>query len=48
MPHAQKVKENNTFVTEQGDVERWIGKVDQDKVDEHVKSVIDYLEGLKT
>ena len=45
---SEKVKENNTFVTEQGDVERWIGKVDQDKVDEHVKSVIDYLEGLKT
>tara|TARA_Y100000385_G_scaffold254055_1_gene278626 strand:+ start:2351 stop:2914 length:564 start_codon:yes stop_codon:yes gene_type:complete len=45
---SEKVKENNTFVTEQGDVERWVGKVDQDKVDEHVKSVIDYLEGLKT
>ena len=44
----EKVKENNTFVTEQGDVEKWIGKVDHDKVDEHVKSVIDYLEGLKT
>ena len=28
--------------------EKWVGKVDQDKVDEHVKSVIDYLEGLKT
>ncbi len=38
---SEKVKENNTFVTEQGDVERWIGKVDQDKVDEHVISVID-------
>ena len=44
----EKVKENNTFVTEQGDVEKWVGKVDHDKVDEHVKSVIDYLEGLKT
>ena len=44
----EKVNENNTFVTEQGDVEKWIGKVDHDKVDEHVKSVIDYLEGLKT
>ena len=44
----EKVQENDTFVTEQGDVEKWVGKVDQDKVDEHVKSVIDYLEGLKT
>ena len=44
----EKVNENNTFVTEQGDVEKWVGKVDHDKVDEHVKSVIDYLEGLKT
>jgi len=45
---SEKVKENDTFVTEQGDVEKWVGKVDHNKVDEHVKSVIEYLEGLKT
>ena len=44
----EKVEEKNSFVTEQGDVERWIEKIDTDKVDEHVKSVIDYLEALKT
>ena len=44
----EKLKEKNTFVTEQGDVERWIEKIDTDKEDENVKSVIDYLEALKT
>ena len=44
----EKLEEKDTFVTEQGDVERWVGKINTDKVDEHVKSVIDYLEALKT
>ena len=44
----EKLEEKETYVTEQGDVEKWVGKIDQDKVDEHVKSVIEYLEGLKT
>ena len=44
----EKLEEKETYVTEQGDIEKWVGKVDRDKVDEHIKSVIDYLEGLKT
>ena len=38
---------NDGFVSEQGDKERWKGKVDKSRVDEHVTSVIDYLESLK-
>ena len=44
----EKLEEKVIYVTEQGDIEKWVGKVDRDKVDEHIKSVIDYLEGLKT
>ena len=44
----EKLEQKDTFVTEQGDVDRWVGKINTDKVDEHVKSVIDYLEALKT
>jgi len=44
----EKLEEQETYVTEQGDIEKWVGKIDKDKVDEHVKSVIEYLEGLKT
>jgi len=39
---------NNSFVSEAGDVERWVGKLNTDKVDEHIENVVTYLESLKT
>ena len=38
---------NNQYVSEAGDVENWKGKINKDKVDEHLENVIEYLEGLK-
>ena len=38
---------NNSFVSEQGDVEKWVGKLDKSKVEEYTISVIEYLESLK-
>lgn len=38
---------NNSFISEDGDLEKWSGKIDQNKVDDHVKEVIEYLESLK-
>ena len=38
---------NDGFVSEQGDKERWKGKMDKSRVDEHVEAVIDYLQSLK-
>jgi|TARA_R110000787_G_scaffold211482_1_gene321305 hypothetical protein len=44
----QLEEENNSFVSEDGDVENWVGKLNVDKVEEFVKSTVEYLEGLKT
>ena len=38
---------NNGFVTEAGDVEKWVGKIDRNKVAENVDEVVTYLESLK-
>jgi|TARA_B100000780_G_C21074543_1_gene432536 hypothetical protein len=38
---------NDGYVSEQGDKERWKGKLDESRIDDHVTSVIDYLESLK-
>ncbi len=38
---------NDSFVSESGEVEKWVGKVNKEKVEEHVKEVIEYLESLK-
>lgn len=44
----EKLNESNDgFVTENGDVERWLGKLDKSKVSEYTNSVIEYLESLK-
>ena len=44
----EKLEEgNDSFVSESGEVERWVGKVNKEKVEEHVKEVIEYLESLK-
>lgn len=44
----EKLNESNGgFVTENGDVEKWVGKLDNTKVEEYTASVIEYLESLK-
>jgi hypothetical protein len=46
---AEKLSESNSgYVSEAGDVETWVGKLNQEKVDDHVASVIEYLNSLKT
>ena len=43
-----KVEESNSgHVSEDGDVERWVGKVNKEKVDDNIKNVVEYLESLK-
>ena len=44
----EKLEEsNNSFVSEDGDVERWVGKLDADKVNEYLESVEEYAKALK-
>lgn len=38
---------NNNFISENGDVEKWVGKLNNEKVDEYSNLVIDYLNSLK-
>tara|TARA_B110000444_G_C18481298_1_gene429258 strand:- start:16 stop:591 length:576 start_codon:yes stop_codon:yes gene_type:complete len=38
---------NSNHVSEDGDVENWVGKVDKSKVDEYTAVVIEHLENLK-
>ena len=38
---------NDGFVSESGDVEKWVGKLDTTKVEEYTQEVIKYLESLK-
>jgi len=35
------------YVAENGDIERWVGKIDTKRVDDYVKETVDYLESLK-
>jgi len=45
----EKLKEsNNSFVSENGEVEKWVGGLDADKVEEYTKQAIQLLEGMKT
>lgn len=44
----EKLEESNdSFVSEDGDVEKWVGKLDKEKVDEYMNSVIKYAKALK-
>lgn len=44
----EKLEEgNDSFVSESGEVEKWVGKVNKDKVEEYVQQVVEYLESLK-
>ena len=38
---------NDGFISESGEVEKWVGKVNKDRVDEYVKEAVEYLESLK-
>ena len=38
---------NDSFVSEDGDVEKWVGKLDKEKVNEYLDSVVKYAEALK-
>ena len=38
---------NNSFVSENGEVEKWVGKLNVEKVDEFTKSIIEHLQSLK-
>ncbi len=39
---------NDSFVSESGEVEKWVGKLDNTKVDEFTKDVIKHLKNQKT
>ena len=38
---------NDSFVSESGEVEKWVGKIDKDKVDLFTEEVIQHLESFK-
>ena len=42
------LESNDSFVSENGEVENWVGKLDTEKVDEFTKDIIKHLESLKT
>jgi DNA-directed RNA polymerase subunit M/transcription elongation factor TFIIS len=42
-----KLNEKNDFITEAGDIEKWRGNINEEQVEDHVSTVIEYLEGLK-
>ena len=44
----EKLEESNdSFVSEDGDVEKWVGKLDKEKINEYMESVIGYAKALK-
>ena len=42
-----KNETNKSFITEQGDVEKWVGGIDKSKALESLEKTIKYLENLK-
>ena len=43
-----KLNESNTsFITEAGDIEKWVGGIDKERAEQSMKEVIEYLENLK-
>lgn len=44
----ERLKESNdNFISEDGDVEQWVGKVNKDRVNDYVDEVVQYLESIK-
>jgi len=44
----QLAENNDSFVSEDGDVENWVGKIDVDKVDDYTSYIVEQLNSLKT
>ena len=44
----QLSESNDSFISENGEVENWVGKLDTGKVDEFTKDIIKHLKSLKT
>ena len=40
-------EENNSFITEKGDKEKWVGKVDKTRAMKAMEDGIKYLQSLK-
>jgi len=40
-------KKNNSFITEAGDIEKWVGGIDKNRAKQAMKETIEYLENLK-
>jgi hypothetical protein len=38
---------NNSFISEDGDVEKWVGNLNKEKVEQYIKEVEEYLTSLK-
>ena len=38
---------NDSFISENGEVENWVGKLDKEKVDEFTKNIVEHLKSLK-
>jgi hypothetical protein len=38
---------NNSFISEDGDIENWVGKINKELVNKNVEEVVKYLESLK-
>mgnify|MGYP003152363190 CR=1 FL=1 len=45
--NAKMSESNDNFITEQGDIETWVGKPDEKRVNEGLEKMIDYLKSLK-
>jgi len=44
----EKISESNdSFISENGELEKWVGKIDEEKVNEFTKDVIKHLESFK-
>ncbi len=40
-------EKNNSFITEAGDIEKWVGGIDKKRAKQAMKETIEYLENLK-
>ena len=40
-------EKNNSFITEAGDIEKWVGGINKDRAEQAMKETIEYLENLK-
>ena len=44
----EKLSESNeSFISENGEVEKWVGKLNKEKVDEYTEQIIKHLDSFK-